>query len=167
MLNSPSTDAQWVSAQALRARMMAAVLKTMDDANVDGLVFLTMTCSSTPLEGVIDPAFQCRDATAMPFEFAVLFGGEAILTASFAGFPEVTVPAGFTKDGLPIAVSFFGRPFSEGTLIKLLMPTSRQAKSYTPWRFCAEGRDRLRGNVPSGYFIRAATSRPSSITAIA
>ena len=55
----------------------------------------------------------------MPFEFAALFGGEAILMASFTGFPEITVPAGFTKDGLPIAVSFFGRPFSAGTLIKL------------------------------------------------
>lgn len=135
VLNPVATDAEWATAQALRSRMMAAVLKTMDDAKVDALVFLTMTCPSTPLEGVIDPLFQCRDATAMPFEFAALFGGEAILMASFTGFPEITVPSGFTKDGLPIAVSFFGRPFSEGTLIRLAYAYEQASQKLRPPAF--------------------------------
>jgi Asp-tRNA(Asn)/Glu-tRNA(Gln) amidotransferase A subunit family amidase len=55
----------------------------------------------------------------MPYKFGQAFGGEGILLASMTGLPEVTVPAGFTADGVPIALSFFGRPFSEATLIKL------------------------------------------------
>jgi amidase len=35
------------------------------------------------------------------------------------GFPEITVPAGFTTNGLPVGVSFFGRPYAEPRLIGL------------------------------------------------
>jgi amidase len=38
--------------------------------------------------------------------------------AAYAGYPLVTVPAGYA-DGLPIGVLFTGRPFSEPTLIRL------------------------------------------------
>src|SRR5262245_60937897 len=37
---------------------------------------------------------------------------------SVAGYPHITVPAGFYK-GLPVGVSFFGRAWSEATLIRL------------------------------------------------
>ncbi len=38
--------------------------------------------------------------------------------AAVAGYPNITVPAGFAKE-LPIGISFFGRAFSEPTLIKI------------------------------------------------
>jgi len=34
------------------------------------------------------------------------------------GFPAMTVPAGFTTDGLPVGIEFLVRPFAEGTLFK-------------------------------------------------
>jgi len=34
-------------------------------------------------------------------------------------FPALTVPAGFTTDGLPVGIEFMGRAFSEGTLLRL------------------------------------------------
>ncbi len=37
---------------------------------------------------------------------------------SVAGYPHITVPAGFSR-GLPVGISFFGRAWSEPTLIKL------------------------------------------------
>jgi amidase len=37
---------------------------------------------------------------------------------SVAGYPHITVPAGFVR-GLPVGISFFGRAWSEATLIKL------------------------------------------------
>jgi len=38
--------------------------------------------------------------------------------AAVAGYPDITVPAGFIF-GLPVGVSFFGRAWSEGTLLKV------------------------------------------------
>ena len=34
------------------------------------------------------------------------------------GFPAMTVPAGFTTDGLPVGIEFMGRPYAEATLFK-------------------------------------------------
>lgn len=39
--------------------------------------------------------------------------------SAFSGFPAVTVPAGFTSEGLPAGIEFLGRAFDESTLIKL------------------------------------------------
>jgi amidase len=38
--------------------------------------------------------------------------------AAVAGYPDITVPAGFIS-GLPVGVSFFGRAWSEGTLLRI------------------------------------------------
>ena len=37
--------------------------------------------------------------------------------ANHTGFPDLIVPAGMTKDGLPVTLSFFGPAFSEGKLL--------------------------------------------------
>jgi amidase len=39
--------------------------------------------------------------------------------ANLSGFPDLIVPAGFTSNGLPVGISFFGLPFSEPTLFGL------------------------------------------------
>jgi amidase len=49
------------------------------------------------------------------------FGGNAAspsTVAAVAGYPHITVPAGQFR-GLPVGISFFGREWSEPTLIKL------------------------------------------------
>ena len=46
------------------------------------------------------------------------FGGSSSQFAAAAGYPNVTVPAGFVH-GLPVGVSFFGRAWSEPTLIRI------------------------------------------------
>ena len=39
--------------------------------------------------------------------------------ANIAGLPSLTVPCGFNADGLPVAVQFVGRAFSEATLLQV------------------------------------------------
>jgi len=46
------------------------------------------------------------------------FGGGSSEPAAISGYPSITVPAGFVH-GLPVGISFFGRAWSESTLIKL------------------------------------------------
>ena len=38
---------------------------------------------------------------------------------NLAGVPAISVPAGFSRDGLPIGVEFAGRPFAEATVYRL------------------------------------------------
>lgn len=45
-------------------------------------------------------------------------GSNCQLSAS-SGLPALSVPAGFTDDGLPIGVEFLGRPWSESDLLKI------------------------------------------------
>jgi amidase len=44
--------------------------------------------------------------------------GGSSTPAAVAGYPNITVPAGFVR-GLPVGVSFFGAAWSEGMLIKI------------------------------------------------
>jgi amidase len=46
------------------------------------------------------------------------FGGGSSEPAAISGYPNITVPAGYVH-GLPVGISFFGRAWSEPTLIKL------------------------------------------------
>jgi amidase len=57
------------------------------------------------------------------------FGGGSSTVAAVAGYPNITVPAGFIF-GLPIGISFFGRAWSEPTLIKLAYAFEQATK----WR---------------------------------
>ncbi len=56
--------------------------------------------------GKTDPVYGDRDA------------GGSSSPAAVAGYPSITVPAGFVF-GLPVGISFFGRAYGEPTLLKL------------------------------------------------
>ena len=53
---------------------------------------------------------------------------------SVAGYPHITVPAGFFR-GLPVGISFFGRAWSEPTLIKLAYAYEQATKHRRPPTF--------------------------------
>ena len=66
-------------------------------------------------------------------------GGTASLpgpssVTSVAGYPHITVPAGFFR-GLPVGISFFGRAWSEPALIKLAYAYEQATKHRRPPAF--------------------------------
>jgi amidase len=54
--------------------------------------------------------------------------------AAVAGYPDITVPAGFVF-GLPVGISFFGRAWSEPTLLKIAFGFEQTIQARRPPRF--------------------------------
>ena len=60
-----------------------------------------------------------------------LGGGSSAGPAAIAGYPDITVPMGFVS-GLPVGVSFFGRRWSEPTLIRIAYAYEQATNHRTP-----------------------------------
>jgi amidase len=80
--------------------------------------------------------------TGSPSWTTDLVNGDHFLTASstpaaVAGFPNLTVPAGFVFDELPVGINFIGRQWDEPTLIKLAFGFEQGTKARHAPRFLA------------------------------
>jgi amidase len=85
------------------------VLNLMAEHKLDALVYPTF--DHQPVEiGPDDMTNPWVDTTGI---------GNNRRLSPIVGFPAMTVPAGFTTDGLPVGIEFMARPFGEGTLFKL------------------------------------------------
>ena len=62
------------------------------------------------------------------------FTGASSTPAAVAGYPNISVPAGFVL-GLPVGISFMGRAWSEPTLIRLAFAFEQATKHRKPPRF--------------------------------
>ena len=62
------------------------------------------------------------------------FTGGSSTPAAVAGYPNINVPAGFSHN-LPIGISFFGRAYSEPTLIKIAYAYEQATKHRKPPTF--------------------------------
>jgi amidase len=62
------------------------------------------------------------------------FTGASSTPAAVAGYPNINVPAGYSH-GLPVGISFFGRAYSEPTLIRLAYAYEQASKHRRPPQF--------------------------------
>jgi len=88
--------------RVLRINLLQETFRlTMAEDNLDLFVFPTKPKPTPKIEDGEGPS---------------RIGSENCLSA-ITGFPSVVVPAGFTKEGLPECIEFFGLPFSEPRLL--------------------------------------------------
>lgn len=86
------------------------ILKLMADNRLDALVYATFDHQ---------PALMAPDALTNPNTKDEYRLGNNRFLAPSLGFPALTVPAGFTTDGLPVGIEFMARMFAEPTLFRL------------------------------------------------
>ena len=75
-----------------------------------------------------------RGASAPVHSLKDLITGASSTPAAVAGYPSITVPAGFVH-GLPVGISFIGRPWTEAKLISLGYAYEQATKHRKPPTF--------------------------------
>jgi amidase len=95
-----------LSENVARDELMLEVMKVMADHKLDAIVHKSVEHTPTLIKDGINPPYVNQKGAPHLNTFL-------IYAASMA------IPAGFTKEGLPVGITFFGRPYSEPTLFKL------------------------------------------------
>jgi amidase len=86
-------------------------LAMFEQYDLDAMVFPYQTSFASPIR---NPAFSIADPTFVrsPRPQPSIFAGYSSI-----GFPGIVVPMGFGTQGLPMDISFMGKPYSDGELL--------------------------------------------------
>ena len=123
-----STDApeykNFIENQMLRAT--AEKLAVFEKHGVDALVFPYVPTFAQPIKNPIytidDPTFVKSDAPVP----ATMSGYSSV------GFPSIVVPMGFGSQGLPMTITFFGKPYEERKVIGFAYAYEQASKMRKP-----------------------------------
>jgi Asp-tRNA(Asn)/Glu-tRNA(Gln) amidotransferase A subunit family amidase len=102
-----------------RDELMIAVMKVMADNQLDAIVHKAVEHTPTLIRDGINPPFTNQK-------------GAPHLNTFLIYAASMVVPAGFTPQGLPVGITFFGRPYSEPTMIKLAYAYEQATKHRHP-----------------------------------
>ncbi len=127
MLGTYALSAGYYDAYYLRAQKVRTLIRRDFEqafaAGVDAVV--SPTCPTT--------AFRLGEKSGEPL--AMYLSDVYTVPANLAGLPGISVPCGFDQGGLPIGVQLVGRPFDEGTLLRLARAAERGREQRTPEGF--------------------------------
>jgi Asp-tRNA(Asn)/Glu-tRNA(Gln) amidotransferase A subunit family amidase len=98
----PAQNEECQRSLVTRERFRETVKAAMDEHSLDALVFPTWANPPRLIGDLNTP-----------------HGDNSQQISPHTGFPALTVPMGFTRNGLPLGLQMVGRPFDEATLIKL------------------------------------------------
>jgi Asp-tRNA(Asn)/Glu-tRNA(Gln) amidotransferase A subunit family amidase len=89
-----------------REELTINFLKTMADNKLDAIVHKAVEHQPTLIRDGVNPPFVDQK-------------GAPHLNTFMVFVPSIVVPAGFTRDDLPAGITFLGRPYDDGNMIKL------------------------------------------------
>ena len=115
----PLTEKAYRDALAhdLKSSQKDGIDKTMDKHKLDALV--APTSGPPTLIDLVNGDYGVNGSSTIP---------------AVAGYPDITVPAGYSR-GLPVGISFYGRAWSEPTLIRIAYAYEQATKHRKPPRF--------------------------------
>jgi aspartyl-tRNA(Asn)/glutamyl-tRNA(Gln) amidotransferase subunit A len=102
-LGSFYSGVDYVEAQRVRRHVMDATERAM--ASFDAVVMPTSPVPATPIAGSPPEHAMLRPRNTMPF--------------NVLGLPAISVPCGFTADGLPVGLQIVGKAFDEAGVLRV------------------------------------------------
>ena len=105
-LRRTSDDTRYYHFLRAQEELMTNVLKVMADNKLDAIVYKSVEHQPTLIKDGVNPPFLNTKGVPHLNTFLVFV-------------PAIAVPAGFTVDNLPAGITFMGRPYEEGTILKL------------------------------------------------
>ncbi len=108
-LGHDTDDAGYLRLMLLREQVRQAVFTRMADQRLDALAYLTFD---------FPPLLIPENALTVPRLDSTGPGNNRRLSPVI-DFPAISVPAGFTADGLPLGLELMARPFAEATLLRI------------------------------------------------
>ena len=107
--------------ECLKARdeLMTILLKVMADQRLDAIVHKAVEHQPTLISEGLNPPY-------------VNYKGAPHLNTFLVFVPSVVVPAGFTRDQLPVGIVFLGRPYDDGKMIKYAYSYERATQHRKP-----------------------------------
>lgn len=124
-VNRSTNEADYGVFMRYREALRVALLKLMADHQLDALVYATYDAPPSVI-----PADALTTSRIVDQYFR---GDNRTLSANLA-WPAITVPMGFTADGLPAGLEILGRPFSEPRLLGLAYSYEQATKHRRPPR---------------------------------
>jgi len=100
------------TAMARRDDVREAVVRTLDAGRLDAIVYPTMRRKPVPV-GTSQSGATCA-------------------LAAVSGLPALSMPAGFTPDGLPLGVELLGRPFADHRLVAVAYAYEQAVRPRVP-----------------------------------
>ncbi|KAK7302619.1 hypothetical protein RJT34_13511 [Clitoria ternatea] len=104
------TAADYVAAQCIRRRIMYYFMEIFRKADV----IVTPTTGTTAPK--IPPSALKSGETDMQTTAYLM---QFVVPSNLLGFPAISVPVGYDKEGLPIGLQIIGRPWAEATILRI------------------------------------------------
>lgn len=121
-----------VEEAALR-RLRALADDIFNTYGVEALIYPTQACPASPRFDQADSSYQCLALQPLA----------AMHIASATGLPEISVPMGFTRSGVPAGVSWLGRAGADASLLAM----TAAFEQFTQHRQPPKSTPALRGQV--------------------
>jgi amidase len=102
-----------------REELMINVMKVMADYKLEAIVHKSVEHTPTLIKDGVNPPY-------------INHKGAPHLNTFLIYAASIAVPAGFTSEGLPVGITFFGRPYSEPTLIKFAYAYEQATRHRVP-----------------------------------
>lgn len=118
MLGTYVLSAGYYDAYYVKAQQVRTLIRRDYEAAFEHVDLVAMPTSPTP-------AFRLGERVADPVQ--MYLADVFTVSANLTGLPAISVPCGFSADGLPTGLQLTGRPFDEATLLRAADAYERDA----------------------------------------